>query len=153
MLDFWHFNTDFHNNPRVTNAEEWAKNISLNQNVKLRKSYPLRRQKVKVSNRFAPEEPGTRLHIGCQKLILPNRIAWVAMKILLNVLCTTWRGDILFFTADPNKIQLFFVRSSADWMRIQIGPDFQIQWQILYGKWQNPDCAVCIARQMALYKI
>ena len=29
-------------------------------------------------------------------------------------------------------------------MRIRTGPDFQIQC-ILYGKWQNPDCAVRIA--------
>ena len=33
---------------------------------------------------------------------------------------------------------------STDWMRIRTGPDFQIQY-ILYGKQQNPDCAVRIA--------
>ena len=35
-------------------------------------------------------------------------------------------------------------------MRIRTGPDFQIQCIILYGKWQNPDCAVRIAVKRAL---
>ena len=44
-----------------------------------------------------------------------------------------------------------FSGRSPDWMRIRTGPDFQI-WCILDGKWQIPDCAVCIALEGLWYR-